>query len=175
MIFDDLSTFTKSYEEAKNRLAEETKNVMLPTIRRFLNEVPEFNAVTWTQYTPYFNDGDTCRFSVNEPKFLTGNDEADDDVYEGSFFSNLQPSEYELKEVANNGEYAEVYKRALAKWNLIVEQYGQERLDTILDLELQFSKWFNQLDYDAMLSAFGDHVRVTVTKNGINIDEYDHY
>lgn len=174
MIFPDLQSFTKSYEEAKEKLAIETKNAIIPTIKAFLEEIPEFQSVVWTQYTPYFNDGDTCTFSVHEPKFLTGNDEADDDVYEGSFFSSLEPSEYQLKEIANNGRYAEEYKKDHQKWNLVVEEYGEDRIKTILEMEQKFSEWFNSLDYDAMLSAFGDHVQITVTKEGVDIDEYSH-
>lgn len=30
-----------------------------------------YKEVTWTQYTPYFNDGEACVFSVRYPSFLT--------------------------------------------------------------------------------------------------------
>lgn len=33
-------------------------------------------AVTWNQYTPYFNDGDTCEFGVGDPGFTTNSDVA---------------------------------------------------------------------------------------------------
>jgi hypothetical protein len=37
-------------------------------------------AVRWTQYTPYFNDGDACVFRVNDPSVLpTGAGDSDDD------------------------------------------------------------------------------------------------
>ncbi len=31
---------------------------------------PEVVKVEWCQYTPNFNDGDTCRFSVHDPIFI---------------------------------------------------------------------------------------------------------
>lgn len=44
-----------------------------PTLRALLND-PEFYAFGWTQYTPYFNDGEPCTFRVNSPWFLTRTD-----------------------------------------------------------------------------------------------------
>lgn len=37
------------------------------------NEHPELVTVSWTQYTPYFNDGSECYFSVNE-QYVNGLD-----------------------------------------------------------------------------------------------------
>lgn len=39
--------------------------------KSFFVAVPEVTSVSWTQYTPYFMDGDACEFSVNELEFNT--------------------------------------------------------------------------------------------------------
>ena len=33
---------------------------------------PFLTSLTWTQYTPYFNDGHTCEFGVDELNFTLG-------------------------------------------------------------------------------------------------------
>ena len=37
-------------------------------------EYPEIGKIEWTQYTPYFNDGDPCVFGVGELAFTLEND-----------------------------------------------------------------------------------------------------
>lgn len=38
--------------------------------QEFFDKHPCVEAVQWTQWTPYFNDGDPCQFSVNETHIL---------------------------------------------------------------------------------------------------------
>lgn len=33
--------------------------------RELFEKIPLIKSFSWTQYTPYFNDGDTCEFSAN--------------------------------------------------------------------------------------------------------------
>ena len=33
---------------------------------KFFTDNPKVDGIVWTQYTPYFNDGDTCTFGVHE-------------------------------------------------------------------------------------------------------------
>jgi hypothetical protein len=45
---------------------------------------PNVRSLTWTQYTPYFNDGDPCVFSVHDLEVYDETiQEADDDYTEG--------------------------------------------------------------------------------------------
>lgn len=53
-------------------------------IAQIFEEHPIIEEINWTQYTPYFNDGDTCEFGVNEPDVIFVDEDADeiDDRYE---------------------------------------------------------------------------------------------
>jgi len=42
----------------------------------FFEKYPEAKSVVWVQYTPHFNDGDTCEFGVREPE-IHGDDGED--------------------------------------------------------------------------------------------------
>lgn len=66
--YDSLVT---GIEEAKKRVQEAGKTAVAALFKAFFAEYPEVKAVGWTQYTPYFNDGDPCVFSVGEPYLST--------------------------------------------------------------------------------------------------------
>lgn len=58
---------------------------------------PEVKGVRWNQYTPYFNDGDPCTFSVNDPRFIMDEEPATgfyshgDDDYEIGYGKESSP------------------------------------------------------------------------------------
>lgn len=69
-----------AFEETAKRLEHEL-TTRLESVRsfpvRFTREVkavfegvPTLSMIRWTQYTPYFNDGDSCEFSINDPTFI---------------------------------------------------------------------------------------------------------
>lgn len=123
------------------------------SLKTFFDMNPGVSALKWTQYTPYFNDGDACEFRVN-------------DVY----FTNAQGNE--LNNVSVWGEYegedenvwVEYYAKSLAG----KEGVDVSSCDFISDM-IQSSEM-----EDIMKEMFDDHVYVTVTRSGIDVDEYEH-
>ena len=76
----NLSETVEKIEAAKRAAAEQMKQEVAPLFAALFEAVPTLKSVTWTQYTPYFADGDECIFSANEPEFA--NDcNPDFDVY----------------------------------------------------------------------------------------------
>lgn len=53
-----------------DRVPQRPLSDLEPLIRDVLDD-DEFYAFGWTQYTPYFNDGEPCVFRVHTPWFLT--------------------------------------------------------------------------------------------------------
>lgn len=77
-------------EELKKELVDTAKLVIKESVQELFNEWPEVVAVRWTQYTPYFNDGDPCKFGVNEPYVKIGDvegefEDEDEWKYAGDF------------------------------------------------------------------------------------------
>ena len=66
--------------------------------QNLFDKYPTLESFSWTQYTPYFNDGDVCEFGVNADyphiKLSTGFDE---DV---SAWSDLKPDSPEQEKIA---------------------------------------------------------------------------
>ena len=56
----------KEYLKQKTEVATKFKNALELFSKDFFKLVPLVKRIEWTQYTPYFNDGDSCEFSVNE-------------------------------------------------------------------------------------------------------------
>src|ERR1700674_1049946 len=58
----------KSLQEQIAKLQEQTKEAAKILIRDGLKNIfdkyPSIENISWTQYTPYFNDGDPCVFRV---------------------------------------------------------------------------------------------------------------
>ena len=66
-----IQDFTSYQEQFRKSATEKLKEFFV----KFWEENPAIRAVTWTQYAPYFNDGDACVFSVNDPYFTNAEGE----------------------------------------------------------------------------------------------------
>lgn len=143
----------EAQQELKKKFQTEAQDMFKEVTKEFFEKNPAITAVVWTQYTPYFNDGDPCVFRVGDVIFTN----APDDELE-----NVSPwGEYEgdLEDV-----WVETYVKHLSNdsgidlesCNLISDMIGSK------DME------------DIMLAMFGDHAKVTATKNGFDVDEYHH-
>jgi len=63
---EDFKEIEKSYKDQKKKFASELKLSIGKFAKELLfSEYPDLKHVAWTQYTPYFADGDKCEFSVH--------------------------------------------------------------------------------------------------------------
>lgn len=112
---------------------------------------PKVKSFGWSQYTPYYNDGNEIYFSVNTD-YISINGELVDESITSYGTWNREKKVYEGRvEVPNLNYDAELAKAA----------------DEIRD----FLKHF---DDDFFLEQFGDHAEVVVTKDGVSINDCDH-
>lgn len=177
-IANQMRDVNRQIEELRKQSIEISKTVFHTAVSNFFNAYPEVAAIRWRQYTPHFNDGDTCEFGVHELEFYSEADyealkEGDlDDTYE--FNSYRKPSDYVYRAAAEpDNKYRDYYQKEIDKYDALVKEKG-ERFAAVSDGIEQFNNLFNEIDDDVMLSLFGDHVQITVTKDGIDVDEYDH-
>lgn len=80
--FDELNN---KIQEAYREMRKNSEGLIGEACRQFLTENPDIKRVHWTQYTPYFNDGEACEFGVNEICFLLKDDDDEDSFYESSY------------------------------------------------------------------------------------------
>ena len=157
--FDSLSTKVGEFEQQLKELQKKYSAIisekLTEILKSYFDADPECNRITWTQYTPYFNDGEECIFGVNRPDFFSRVEPDDEDAYEEGDL--LLPYSY------HDGQ---VYDYSIKNYRLANE------------LELQRGKLSNLLQSSGVQSVlkltFGDHAKVTVTREGITSEEYDH-
>lgn len=140
----DAEAALKTLKELQAKIQEESRSVFKATVAEFFNEFPEVNKIVWTQYTPYFNDGESCEFTVGEAYFVK-----DDIVCDGPY----DYEEHSFSGYADSPEYkpsAELKK-------------GMDQFSTIL----------NAIE-DFLHATFDDHVVVTVSRDDISTESYDH-
>lgn len=150
----------QNFENKINEAIKASGPEMVTKLTKTVFDNPGVESIQWDQYTPYFNDGDPCEFSVHEPAIkIAGWEEiaefwAD---YPGGFFSSWsigyvikQNPDLSIPEGLNLEQLTEDLNN-LAK--TICSTQGQKILYTL----------------------FGDHVRVVVTPDGnYEVEDIDH-
>lgn len=61
-------TILQKSRELRELIEKSGKEAIQEILESFLAENPTVKRLRWTQYAPYFNDGDPCTFSVHEPE-----------------------------------------------------------------------------------------------------------
>lgn len=54
-----------SFSKAKQELLNSMKPALLEAFKEVFDKFPLLESFGWPQYTPYFNDGDSCYFNVH--------------------------------------------------------------------------------------------------------------
>jgi hypothetical protein len=152
--------------EFKRQYQEQAQAAFKEMAKEFFDKNPGLTAVKWCQYTPYFNDGEPCVFGIGEVVFTNA-------------------SEDELENVSPWGDYEGDDENVFASNNIKYtlesgRDWHKETAEKIRnsggvdpDSCNEFENAVHQLD-DVMLEMFGDHVQITMTREGFEIDEYSH-
>ena len=122
------------------------------TVKNFFKVVPKMKAITWVQYSPYFNDGDECVFHVRSVSVLN---------FVPEYFSRY----YEDDLSEDNKE------------KIVVGDYSTFNEDLLSAEELEACKAvqnFINENEDLMYDLYDNHVSVRITENGTEVEGYDH-
>jgi hypothetical protein len=141
-------------------------------------------AASWHQYTPYFNDGEPCEFSVydlsvtsneevaanwlagdfHEDRLVEVTKEQYDEAYEETKRSRYSYFPYE----ENDGKFFKLYQEGV--YDYTSPSYGGHP-DGIKDVSIPVGT----LEFeDALRTKFGDHTQVVVTPTRVVQFEYEH-
>jgi hypothetical protein len=138
-----------------------------PLIRAVIDD-PTIKAFGWTQYTPYFNDGEPCTFGVHGAWFLTVDDPDVDDVEE--FYT------YEL-DCTDHPSLGKVETEWAGRWpnrEIVSETYEGPDEERYRRTKALSDAIIAGAFEDVLLEAFGDHAEVRVQATGITVDTYEH-
>jgi hypothetical protein len=139
-------------------------------------------AATWHQYTPYFNDGEPCEFSVYDLS-VTNNEEVaenwlDDNFHEDRLVEVTKEAYDEEKAYVATQRwsyfpYEEIDGKYYKRYEEGAYDYipGSGHPDGISDVDIPV----NDLEFqDALRSVFGDHTQVVVTPTRVVQFDYEH-
>lgn len=145
--FDNL---IREQQELSKKFQATAQELFKKTTKNFFEKVPEVKCFYWTQYTPYFNDGDTCVFSVGDVYFTNTTD-----------VDNISWDDYE-------GEEENVF--VFGGWGDCPELSAEAQKAC-----KELSNLIQSGDFENVMEAmFGDHVKVFATVDGFDVQEYDH-
>jgi hypothetical protein len=137
--FDELNAQIKS---AREEMQAKSEGLIEAVAKQFLDKCPEVTGVHWTQYTPYFNDGESCEFGVNEFCFHILADE--DDEIDSYYESTEVYTQEHLDKAVEGLEAAKEFTADPDAWRLkhvkwYREKYGREYYGTVAHLRPYFS------------------------------------
>ena len=154
--------------------------------------------IFWTQYTPWFNDGEACEFIVGEPNLVLVDDENEDKHTEGSAFHtdiegyeaslalwaefNADPEAYKNKIAAtypnyfnryNTRETYRPYYHTEEELRSYIAQAKSYPEGLVADTKAIFD-FISSIEPAIMEELFTNHVTVRITTTGIETEEYSH-
>ena len=144
--------------DIKKQVLDLSSGIFEDFYKYIFEKYPKLDSFGWTQYTPYFNDGETCVFYANT-NYITVNDE---------YFEDASWSQ-EVK-VLDWG----TWNSQLRKYEGRVEEPNPDYDAVLFEASNEITNFLGQFDNDFYLTKFGDHASITVTKDGVDISDYDH-
>ena len=216
---EEFKTLQERIEALNVEMQEKSKVLMKEALRDFFEQYDGVvQNLFWRQYTPYFNDGESCEFSVYDTHItlVINKDEDEDDEDEGSTVYGPEDiarfkETIELWESFNRDPKAEAlkyqsyyiqkYKRdpfEADKWSgktsaqrmnewtpdyfsldvrrkqLADAEYLVANYPTLKDDYQEISRLIAGINEDIMKAMFGDHAKVICSKDGIEVEEYQH-
>jgi hypothetical protein len=138
--------------EEINKLRKEYVEKSTELFKNFLKEFFENNedveSITFTAYTPYFNDGDACTYSVGD-----------------AYLKFKETSEFYSKD--NGQDYCNGHDDL---YSIPYEGYNKEKLKEIF----KEANKITSLPSDLMYNIIGDHAEVLITRDEMKVSHLEH-
>ena len=178
-VLEHIKAELAAFEEKKQAMLKELQKEFPVMFTEIFKQAPNLKSFGWRQYTPYFNDGDSCEFGVNVDYPLINGEDEDygDDVEISIKIQDYKTLETE-EDVRINNEVAE---KAGMTWykNKKVGDNGlcyNAKYDAAADKAVnEIKEVLASIPEDFFEDMFGDHVTVTIYADGnIDVADYEH-
>ena len=190
---EELDEQIKALQAQRQALAKDQGIPLVREVFAPLFEYPIVQTIEWTQYTPFFNDGDPCEFRVNAYLSFNGDADRDEDGNSQAFNDyNLPDGPVFVRQAYKKPAYLghwENNPQAEARRQRDHEEYQDRKwaafqrfrdagligsaVDDFKAETKKVEKWLKGHE-DFLSDAFGDHVKVIVSRDGIEVEEYEH-
>jgi hypothetical protein len=163
LIDKELKKKLKDFEDKQAEISKAGKTLaddVIGTLKDLITSSNLIEAAQWKQYTPGFNDGDACEFSVMDIEVK---------------LSESVMKEFENQEIETvDEEFWDDYSLKLfLKKHMDVlnhEQLGllESQIEAVSELHGVLSGMESELE-----RRFGNNMKITLTKKGIETEDYD--
>ena len=144
--------------ELQEEMKTEFKEVFTGETKELFEKYSWLKEISWTQYTPYFNDGDACEFYVNDDCAVNGCTSYGKEPYAEAWSSIL---------FEDDGEAAEFAETVKGNDSLATE------FEEVQTKASELVGFLSSNDEIAM-AMFGDHAKVSVQADGVYVEELEH-
>jgi len=153
----EIDKILAEYEEMTLNIQKTLRDNMKNVFKVFFETYPQVKTVHWTQYAPYFNDGEECIFSVHEPYFTA------------TKYKDLNEPPHAYGE----DDDGLIETRS---WNSELKKYVNNEIDSNLvrDMKTLSNIIMSNVNERVMEVMFGNHVWVKAHKDGFDVEDYDH-
>lgn len=171
----------KKLNEIKTKIEEDSLELLKISFSEIFKN-HDFKSFSWNQYTPYWNDGDTCEFYAHTDSIYI--DDEDEPTYEydlKQLVSELENKEKTIKKIKRENKKLEdnketkswKYEKNIEKIKTL-ENSDIEKLKKRLNFLREIGDTFDSISQESLENMFGDHVTVTITSKGFSTERLDH-
>lgn len=155
---EELRKKNKEIERLKNEALDLANEAFEEFSKGIFDRYDRIESFAWNQYTPYFNDGDSCVFSANTDYIKINEEYAE----ECEWFSE--------KNILSYGTFDRESKTYVGR----VEEENKLYDPELCAAAKEIQQFLGSMTDDFFIKRFGDHSEITVTRQGVEVDEYDH-
>jgi hypothetical protein len=171
-----ISEANERIKELKKQVQKELQSEFNGALTELFDAYPFVKSLSFTAYTPYFNDGDTCEYNVHHDYCQFNGYDEDRDDREGEGVDVLKLARETIYVEEPNPDYdpskggwgtRSSKTRWVKKPNSDFNPLYKEAVDA-------FRSALAVVDDANWKDMVGDHVRVMITREGIETNEYNH-
>lgn len=144
----------KEINKLKDEIFELSKDLFSKVTKEIFDKYPRIESFSWTQYTSYTKGvfvANVCDIKING-ELVDQSDWINPDTIIGQGTWNKEKKIFENMKIVPNVKYDSVMS----------------------DASNEIVNFLSYFDDDFYLDQFGDHAEIVITKQGVNIHEYDH-
>ncbi len=149
-----IAEMTSEFETMRKSYQDKMQTKMKEVFKAFFEQNSEVAGIVWTQYTPYFADGDECTFDRHDFFFTT----------DASKLEDIE-SAYDLEDDSDD-TCGELAGRDAFTWS------GGSR--PAKKGYPEFNKLLESIPQEIYKETFGDHAFIVATAKGFDVREYEH-
>lgn len=174
----DLQNLLTEFENMQKTFQAQAQAKMKEAFKAVFEQYADLDLkLVWTQYTPYFNDGEECIFSVNDIYVTNLPTDELSDCRWGEYDGEREGVYVDYGDAKPDSEffYISASKVGGTHWKtredttpVAMRNYDNRAFEALV-CALNSSSM-----EDVMKSTFGDHVQVIASINGFDVDDYEH-